>query len=166
MKLVRPRRQYESLEAFYAELPDVDRRLSPESDFGVHWTYPWERGWWPKYRVSFVHHTGELIIVRLAHRHDGPVEVVAVFEDRDECEWALEGWAEHCGRGGLGWLIGRLEHCVPNYICGHCLFYVPSKAPTTFDDTVPCRRCGRLAWGETETSARERRRRPAEEACS
>jgi hypothetical protein len=169
VKVLHSRPHYDSIEAFYDELPDVDRRLSGEIDYGVHWGWPWEHVYL-KHRVSLVERTGELYVVQLNRQHfrhpHGPVlEVLAVFDDRDECEWALEGWAEHCNASGLSWLVRRLECCVPKYICTACVRRRES-AGVVNDPNEACPRCGRKAWGLDPMHEVERRRRPAKEALT
>lgn len=115
MKLVSPPRHYATVEDFYAEVPDADRRLSSEWDLGVHWTEPFETGWtWPRSRLTWVEKTGELIVVR-HHRFSSrdTVKVIAVIESREELERVLEGWAQRCKPEGLAWVYGRLMGFAP-----------------------------------------------------
>lgn len=113
MRLVEPARRYSSIEEFYAEVPDADRRLSAELEFGVHWTEPHENGWtFPRSRLTWVENTGELIVVReprFSALHPAPVKVIAVIEGRETIEHVLDGWAHECRTEGLGWVYMRLR---------------------------------------------------------
>jgi hypothetical protein len=113
MKVLRPPLRYPSIEAFYAELPDVDRRLSPELAFGCHWTEPNEIGWtWPRSSLLWVENTGELVVIRkgqFSRRTPPTLKVIAVIEGRDTVEKVLDGWAHHCRAEGLAWVYGRIE---------------------------------------------------------
>jgi hypothetical protein len=110
VKLLTPPLHYRTLEDFFSEVPDVDRRLSPSVSFGDGWTEPNERGWtWPRSQLRWFRRTGELIVVR-HHRFSrrDTVKVIAVIEGRAEIERILDGWAVHCGSEGLGWVYDRL----------------------------------------------------------
>lgn len=162
MKLLRPPKGYPSLDAFYAELPEVDRKLSREFDYGVHWTEPYAISG-PRFRISLVHATGELYEVceDEGSQMRGRVRVLAVFDDVDEAEFVLSGWAERCGPGGMRWLRDRLELAVAQYVCGACI--ARGRIPDyTFDDSRRCRECGHKAWSLNPEHERVRIRRPAE----
>jgi hypothetical protein len=114
---------FSSIDLFY-EL-DERRRGSMEVDYGVWWRWANDT-----YRITWVAETGELIAVRLgplraqrmiqiaAHAfvdilaggEPMQVYVLAVIDDRDQVERALEGWAEVCGeQGSLGWVAERVR---------------------------------------------------------
>lgn len=160
MKVHRPPIYYPSVDAFYAELPDVDRRLSVEHDLGVHWTQPGEpRG--PSYRMSLVLNTHELVIVQLDARHSrsgwgirasgqGELRVLATFDDNQQAERALEGWEHHCGSEGLRWVRRTLDACLPDYYCTLCS--ATGFAEITHDPEEWCSRCRRRSWEQTPDS--------------
>ena len=159
MKLLRPVLHYESIGAFYADRPDADRLWSPELDFGVWWTEPWESH--PPCRVSWVEHTGELYIMRQEPQR-GPLNVIAEIEGRAAVEHVLYGWAEHCGPQGLRWLYRRLESFVSTYWCTACRF-AGGHTEITNDPGEVCHRCGKRSWEPTpETIANAGRRRSLE----
>lgn len=155
MRLIRPPRDYASIDAFYDELPDVDRRLSTEREYGVEWTEPYSKTF-PTFRVSLVQMTGELYEL---NQSTGAVRVLAIFDAPEEAEFVLAGWAEHCGQGGFAWLRDRLERAVPRYICGNCV--ARGRNPdTSFDPDAKCRNCRHGMTLDPEHEA-NRLRRPA-----
>lgn len=118
---------YKTLEDFYNARPPQMRQYSGEADYGVHWNCP---PWSSRWRVSYVHNTGELYAVRL-EGNDGPVLVLGILppdpiqDERRETYYktldrVLEGWPEACneerkqGRSGIAWILNRLETC-PSY---------------------------------------------------
>jgi DNA-directed RNA polymerase subunit RPC12/RpoP len=145
VKLIRPPRRYAPVEAFYAELPDIDRRFSIEVDFGVWWTKPNEV--WPHYRLSWVENTGELIEVELRGK-DASICVLAVIQGRAAIEHVLYGWAQRCAPEGLRWVYRRLESLVPTYYCAGC-FRAGGHTETTHDPEERCPRCNKRRWDET-----------------
>lgn len=115
--------EYQDIEDFYAA--NEDRRTSGEADFGVWWTEPGQP--YPKYRVSYIHATGEVYAVAL-NRDDkgpyhGPVLLLGVVPPDDQpdgpvgrrtyyrtLDTILEGWPQRCGQpGGLQWVRERLR---------------------------------------------------------
>jgi hypothetical protein len=96
--------QYASSAEFYANRPD--RKRSREVDFGVWWQDGVVN--WPRYRVSWVDATGEVVAVKMAG--DESVVVLGVIEDEAELERRLDGWAEECGKpGSLEWVRERVR---------------------------------------------------------
>ena len=115
--------EYANLEAFYDDREPEERRFSPEWDYGVHWRDG--RMHWPRYRVTWVVVTGEVISVQLGSL-DGTrnVQVMGVvpmvgtypkdsddwgdFRVQQEIEGVLEGWSELVAPD-LDWVRRRLE---------------------------------------------------------
>jgi len=108
-------RTWPSIEAFYDD--DPRRRHSGECDYGVWWSEPEPD--FPRYRVSYIEVTGEVYSVALRPGVDGPVFLLAVVPpDTGRCYYEtldalLDGWAEHCGPGGLSWVRERLAGWAP-----------------------------------------------------
>jgi hypothetical protein len=104
--------------AFYAL---EARKLSLELDFGVWWTHGRS---WPKYRVSLVEDTGELIAVRQASAPlleiyyvlavlDSPPREVADMAPfrlavRAHADELLDGWAGDEAGNHLDWVLRRV----------------------------------------------------------
>lgn len=97
---------------------DETRARSGEADYGVHWRLP---GWEHRFRVSYVHDTGEVYAVHqdLVEGSYGPVFVLGIVppdhmeNERDTyyqpLDRILEGWPDHCGTpDGLSWLKQQL----------------------------------------------------------
>jgi hypothetical protein len=100
-----PAARFDSLQSFYA----ADRRRvdSRECDVGLWWR---ESADGPLHRAAWVRDTGELYLVRLGPREQGGgrVEVLAIVEQHERLEQALEGWRKRCGEPqSLGWLRER-----------------------------------------------------------
>ena len=114
---------FDSLEEFYAD--DEKRRFSGEADYGNYWTYT---GWTGRWKVSYVHNTGEVY----CHRYttDGfeerkPVEVLGVVETDDQegfqliyyrtLNRILDGWAELEDQN-IEWVRERIAAHAENHI--------------------------------------------------
>lgn len=96
--------EYDSIEAFYAAAEPPRRRFSREVDYGVQWTVGDVR--WPRYRVSWVEASQEVIAVLQGGEGRSPVFVLGRTRNPD---LTLEGWPEVCGAmGSLGWVLDRL----------------------------------------------------------
>jgi hypothetical protein len=100
---------YPNIEAFYAE--NEERRRSGEADYGVWWTVPGFS--WPKWRVSYIHNTGEVYAVQL--KDAGQVMVLGIVPPDDDHIYyetlnrILEGWVDVIQEpGSLEWLQARL----------------------------------------------------------
>jgi len=100
---------YPNIEAFYAE--NKERRHSGEADYGAWWTEPGHS--WPRWRVSYVHNTGEVYAVQLT---GGKVKVLGVVPpDNDRIYYCtldriLEGWADVIHEpGSLDWVQAKLN---------------------------------------------------------
>ena len=96
---------YSSLAGFYRG--DPRRIRSRELDVGLWWR---EETSGPMHRAAWVSDTGELYLVRLGPSAEGggAVELLALVEDREQLESALEGWRERCGEpGSMSWLRER-----------------------------------------------------------
>lgn len=96
--------------AFYAELPA--RKTSAEVDFGCWWLELDGTG--PRWRISYLVATGEVIAVCLAGwvSYHGQVELLGVLaaEDRASAQQVLHGWALVCGQpAGLAWVRQQLH---------------------------------------------------------
>lgn len=153
MRLLRPPRDYPSLDAFHDDLPDVDRRLSSVREYG-NWIETYAPNG-PYFAVSYVEQTHELIEV---NGDTGTVRVLAIFEDADELDVVMEGWRD---RGTIPWLRNRLELAAPKYVCGHC--EARGELPEfSFDESKPCRQCRHMAWSLDPDHERARIRRPEE----
>lgn len=146
MKVHRPHLRYDDLESFYGELPDVDRRLSVESDLGVWWSYPGDID--TPYRISLVHNTHEIYVIEQDNR--GEVDVIVTFDDNAQAERALEGWADHCGRGGMRWIRTLLDKLERTFYCARCSAI--GKTTITRDPNERCSEFGHRAWVETSDS--------------
>ena len=116
-------KMFRDVEAYYSDNPH--RRYSGEADYGVHWRLD---GWESRWRVSYVHATGEVYAVHQG-RSIGPVFILGVVppdipypqdEHRepfkkpelyyDTLERVLDGWAEACPKpNSLTWVKTRLE---------------------------------------------------------
>lgn len=133
-------RAYPTIEDFYAEVPDIDRRLSGEVDFGVWWARPGVE--MPRYRVSWVENTGELYSIAQTggRKTAGPVELLAHIEQRKALEELLDGWAEHCGPGGLEWLWERVGLDARRFYCRRCA--TRSIVRVLADVATPRAHCG------------------------
>lgn len=103
---------YANIEEFYAE--NNDRRTSGEADYGVWWT---ENGKaWPKWRVSYIHKTGEVYAVQLVGGStDGIVKLLGVVPPDDDkiyyktLDLILDGWAEEIHNpSSLVWVERKL----------------------------------------------------------
>lgn len=100
------RRTWRDQVEFYAE--NRLREYSPEIDFGCWWREEGAHG--PRWRVSYVEVTGEVIAVCLAGdwcSYSGQVELVGELpaRDRDRVHDVLEGWGEEIHRdGSLSWI--------------------------------------------------------------
>jgi hypothetical protein len=97
--------RYGSLQSFYA----ADRRRvhSRECDVGLWWR---ESADGPLHRAAWVCDTGELYLVRLGPHEQGGgrVEVLAIVEQHERLEQALDGWRRRCGEPqSLAWLRER-----------------------------------------------------------
>lgn len=103
---------FRNLEEYYRD--NGARARSPEAGYGVHWKETGSESLWG---ASYVRHTGEVYVMRLADR--GPVEVLGAFPVDEDAgifdvyyrgmEAHLAGWAERCGLpGSLGWLRERM----------------------------------------------------------
>jgi len=99
---------YTSIEAFYADKPE--RAQSGEADYGVWWTAPGLS--WPKWRVSYVHKTGEVYAVQLAG--PGLLKILGIVPPDTEGSYyqtldrILEGWADAIHKpGSLIWIEGK-----------------------------------------------------------
>jgi hypothetical protein len=111
-------RKYESLRDFYAD--DDRRRLSGEADYGVHWKLG--NNAFPRWRVSYVHETGEVYAVALVPGSRDQVVVMGVVppdEDGvtyyDTLDKILHGWEHECGKpGSLDWVMSRLSAVLPS----------------------------------------------------
>jgi len=103
MKTWHELRDYENLEAFYAERGG---ERSPEKDFGVWWYRPDSQ---VPYRVSWVGETGDLY----AKRWDDEITLLGRFKNEDEVDETLAGWAHMCGAStamnSMDWLLARLD---------------------------------------------------------
>ena len=100
---------YKNIDEFYAE--NEERRQSGEADYGVWWTEPGHS--WPRWRVSYVHNTGELYAVQLT---GGKVKVMGVVPPDDDriyyrtLDRILEGWADVIhDLGSLDWVQAKLN---------------------------------------------------------
>jgi len=101
---------YPSIEAFYAE--NEERRRSGEADYGVWWTEPGRP--WPKWRVSYIHNTGEVYAVQL---NGGEVRVLGIIPPDDDVFYyqtlngVLDGWADVIQElGSLQWVQDTLAY--------------------------------------------------------
>lgn len=117
-----PGATWEGSEAFYEAAAPRARRLSPEVDYGVHWHYR-EGLSWPRYRVSLVVNTGEVVAVATAPapsevvaRGHVAVELLGIVDPtigpkgvRERAEEVLEGWAEDRFDKPLSWVRQRLD---------------------------------------------------------
>jgi hypothetical protein len=109
-----------NINEFYAQNPE--RQHSGEADYGVWWlngqmTYP-------RYRISYIHATGEVYVINQNSRE---VEVLGVVKPDDDGDYngrcfyvtldkILDGWADKCGQpNGLQWVKERLHRCE---VCG------------------------------------------------
>ena len=159
MKFLRPALSFDSVDAFYDAVPDRARRRSPELDFGVWWTEPWENR--PNCRVSWVENTSELYIVRFDGRVQ-PVRVIATIQGRAAVEHVMHGWADHCGLHGLRWLYRRLESLEPSYWCTLCR-RAGGYTEISHDANEACPRCVKRSWEHTpESIANANQRRALE----
>lgn len=106
-------------QAFYT---DEERRHSPEWDYGVHWRGPDGREW-PRWRVSWVITTGEVIAVEAAgdqrililgtvpaigeypygQSHDAWLK----FRNAQTIEKLFKGWADK--PRSILWVVDRLK---------------------------------------------------------
>lgn len=100
---------YPNIDDFYAE--NEERRRSGEADYGVWWTKPGPS--WPKWRVSYIHKTGEVYAVQLT---GGTVELLGVVPADDDpiyyrtLDRILQGWADVIQKqGSLDWVKARLQ---------------------------------------------------------
>ena len=93
---------FDSIDEFYDF--DERRRYSGEADYGNYWTYT---GWNGRWKVSYVHNTGEVYCER--YTGDGvdgshPVEILGVVKPDEQydimdtyyrtLDHILDGWAE------------------------------------------------------------------------
>jgi len=103
---------YVTLEAFYSENPE--RRNSGEADYGCWWTEPGQE--WPRWRVSYVHKTGEVYAVQLTGGHVKLLGIVPPDDDRiyyRTLDRILEGWADVIHElGSLNWVHEKLQSVV------------------------------------------------------
>ena len=99
------------MEEFYDEAPA--RRYSGEADYGGYWRNGPTR---PRWRVSYVHETGEVYAVQLGGGSCGPVEVLGIVPpdppERERLYYAtlerlLSGWADEGGRD-IAWVRTRI----------------------------------------------------------
>ena len=100
-----PAARFDSLQSFYTA--DQRRVHSRECDVGLWWR---ESADGPLHRAAWVRDTGELYLVRLGPREQGGgrVEVLAIVEQHERLEQALEGWRKRCGEPqSLAWLRKR-----------------------------------------------------------
>lgn len=111
-------RSYASSRLFYAANPVRSR--SPEWDFGVHWIEG-DRIVGPRFRVSWVVLTGEVVAVNLwtdqvivmatipavGEYPWGDVHAWGAFKDAQTIERVMEGWADEPQRK-LAWVRERL----------------------------------------------------------
>lgn len=133
---------YPTLEAFYADRPLEDRRLSREFDYGVHWTaggrerviYPRPFRGWPSWRVSYVVTTGEVIAVGGDRHHDDMVLVLGrVPAGSEDSHWDLDGllagWSdldhEHRNLDWVRRMIGALPLGRDTF--GHTCWRIPFR---------------------------------------
>jgi hypothetical protein len=106
---------FDNLLEFYAR--DARRERSVESDFGVQWV---GMGRAPRYRVSFIHDTGE--VYGLRQEAGGAVILIAIgLPKGDEglrlVEKLLRGWADICGTPfSLGWVGDKLFDYMPEVV--------------------------------------------------
>ena len=105
-------KMFRDVEAYYSDNPR--RRYSGEADYGVHWRLD---GWESRWRVSYVHATGEVYAVHQGSSI-GPVFILGVVPPdvpypqlyHDTLERILDGWAEACPKpNSLTWVKARLE---------------------------------------------------------
>jgi hypothetical protein len=110
-----PASDYQSLDAFYFE--DPIRAASREVDYGVDWHDDGRP--WPRYRVSWLEATGELVAVTLAGTC--AVRVLAILPADEHARAAddhramrahvdrlLDGWQD-AQPAALEWVIGRVR---------------------------------------------------------
>jgi len=102
-----------NIKDFYAENPA--RAFSGEADYGVWWLDGTKT--FPRYRVSYIHATGEVYAV---NHNTADVQVLGVVKPDDEdgeyngfyvtLDKILDGWPEKCGQpNGLQWVKERLH---------------------------------------------------------
>ena len=101
---------YASIEEFYAE--NEERRRSGEADYGVFWTVPGQS--WPKWRVSYIHNTGEVYAIQL--KDGGIVKVLGTVPPDDDriyyqtLDRILQGWVDAIHHpGSLVWVERKLN---------------------------------------------------------
>lgn len=111
-------KKYGTLREFYED--DPRRKLSGEADYGVHWRLGDVT--FPRWRVSYVHETGEVYAVCLVPGSQQQVVVMGVVPP-DEGEGVyyrtldriLDGWEFECGKPrSLDWVMGRLSAVLPS----------------------------------------------------
>jgi len=96
--------RYDSLQSFYTA--DQRRVHSRECVVGL-WRASADG---PLHRAAWVRDTGELYLVRLGPREQGGgrVEVLAIVDEQERLEQALDGWRKRCGEPqSLAWLRER-----------------------------------------------------------
>jgi hypothetical protein len=94
-----------SLRAYYHD--DPVREGSPETDFGLGWTFGGSTAW-PTWRVAWVAYTGEVYAHAQAYFPHERVILVAVQQPKAAAEAALGGWADpqHAAHQ-LAWVFRR-----------------------------------------------------------
>jgi hypothetical protein len=96
-----------SLRAYYED--DPVREGSPETDFGVGWTFGGPVAW-PTWRVAWVAYTGEVYAHAQAHSPHERVILVAVQQTTAAAEAALGGWADpERAAHQLAWVFRRFD---------------------------------------------------------
>jgi hypothetical protein len=112
--------EYPTIGDFYDADRTNRRRHSPEADFGVQWTEAGTRGW-PRWRVSYIEHTGEVYAACQKSGPIGPVRLLGVVPVTPrseglpyyrELDAILDGWADPDVSGfDLAWITRTLtEH--------------------------------------------------------